>query len=85
MKEFTKPALIRIARQAGIKTISDDCYDLIRTIISLRLKELCKVINIVHSQKNTKTIMADDVYEAFSQLNLAITTSSELEIKPCSK
>ena len=56
---ITKPSLQRIARQAGIKSMSDDCVDIIRTLLHAKTAEICDILIL---QNNcTKTIMVDDV------------------------
>ena len=37
---FTKPAITRLARRAGVKSMSDDCVDVVRSMIALKLDEM---------------------------------------------
>ena len=41
---ITKPSLQRIARQAGIKSMSDDCVDIIRTLLHAKTSEICDIL-----------------------------------------
>ena len=61
---FTKPALTRLARRAGVKSMSDECLDTLRNLITGKLKEVLYVTSIINEQNNTKTIMNVDLYEA---------------------
>lgn len=73
---ITKPSLQRIARQAGIKSMSDDCVDIIRTLLHAKTAEICDILIL---QNNcTKTIMVDDVYAALQSLNVNLTRSDNL-------
>ena len=70
---FTKPAITRLARRAGVKSMSDDCVDVIRTLTAVKLNELLKTTLVINEQSSTRTIMPDDVYAAlqFEGLNVA--------------
>tara|TARA_B100001540_G_scaffold312789_1_gene334511 strand:+ start:771 stop:1025 length:255 start_codon:yes stop_codon:yes gene_type:complete len=72
-KGFTKPAITRLARRAGVKSMSDDCTDVIRSLIAMRLDEILRSTVAINEQSSTKTIMVDDIYTAmqFSGLNVA--------------
>ena len=73
---ITKPSLQRIARQAGIKSMSDDCVDIIRTLLHAKTAEICDILIL---QKNcTKTIMVGDVYAALQTLNVNLARSDNL-------
>tara|TARA_B100000212_G_C27332089_1_gene515120 strand:+ start:704 stop:958 length:255 start_codon:yes stop_codon:yes gene_type:complete len=72
-KGFTKPAITRLARRAGVKSMSDDCVDVIRSLIAMRLNEILKATVAVNEQSSTRTIMLDDIYTAmqFNGINVA--------------
>jgi len=78
MDTLTKPALTRIARRAGVKSLSDDCFEPIRNLIGIKLYELIKTSIIVNSEHQTKTIMPNDIYQALHLLNYNVTESSDL-------
>ena len=78
MEFITKPSLSKLARRAGIKSMSDDCYDLIRSLINMKLKEVIETVVILNDQRNTNTFMLVDLYEALSLLNHNITKSDNL-------
>ena len=64
MEHITKPSITRLARRAGVKSLSDECYNTIRSLIGKYLDEIIIVSLIVNSEHNTKTLMQEDVYEA---------------------
>jgi len=80
METLTKPSLTRMARRAGVKSLSDDCFEPIRNLIGIKLSELIKTSIIVNSEHQTKTIMPTDIYHALHLLNYNVTQSSDLNI-----
>jgi histone H3/H4 len=85
MENITKPSITRLARRAGVKSISDNCFDTIRDLIDYRLQEVISASLIVNSERQTKTLMADDVYEALRLLNYNVTQSIDMGKSTCSK
>ena len=81
MEGITKPALTRLARRGGVKSLSDDCFETIKNLIGIKLYEIINVVLIVNSERQTKTIMSNDIYEALHLLNYNITQSNDLNIK----
>jgi histone H3/H4 len=75
---LSKPSITRLARRAGVKSLSDDSYNTIRNLIGMKLNEIINTVIIVNNNHNTKTIMPNDVYKAFELLGYNITESSEL-------
>jgi len=76
--EITKPSITRLSRRAGVKSLSDDCHEMIRKIIENKLGEVLNTVLCVNSEHNTKTILSSDVYDALHILNHKITASTEL-------
>lgn len=85
MEDITKPSITRLARRAGIKSVSEDCYDLIRKLIDVKLEEILRITMIVNTERQTKTLMAEDVYEAISLSGTNLTQSTELGVATCQK
>ena len=85
MEDITKPSIIRLARRAGVKSVSDECFHAIRQLIDNRLNELVYAALIVNSEHQTKTLMSDDVYDAFTLLGNNVTQSNDLGTSTCSK
>ena len=76
-KGFTKPAITRLARRAGVKSMSDDCIVPIKHLVAMKLDDILATTLIVNSQHATKTIMPDDVYEAFSLYGINVARTEE--------
>lgn len=85
MEDITKPSITRLARRAGVKSLSDDCFDPIRYIISSKLDEIIKAALVVNSEHQTKTLMTEDIYDAFTLLKHNLTQSNDLGTTTCSK
>lgn len=75
---LTKSAITKLARRAGVKSVSEDCYETIRNLIGMKLNEIIKGIIITNNNHNTKTIMTSDVYKTLEILGYNITESNEL-------
>lgn len=85
MEDITKPSITRLARRAGVKSVSEDCFNSIRHLIANRMDELILAALIVNSEHQTKTLMSEDVYDAFSIIGHNVTQSSDLGTSTCSK
>jgi histone H3/H4 len=66
MDNISKPSINRIAKLAGIKSMSDDCYDLIKNIMFEKLDDIIKIAIITNSERQTKTLMVEDIYNALN-------------------
>jgi len=85
MEKFTKPSIVRVARKAGIKNLSDDCYDTIRDMVSMKLKEVLSAAVITNDVRGTKTLMANDVVNSLRLQGVYISRSSDLNDQTCAK
>jgi histone H3/H4 len=85
METITRPSITRVARKAGVKSVSEDCFVVIRQLINLKLKEVLNAALIVNSEHQTKTLMSDDIYDAINILGYNITQSNDLGTHTCSK
>ena len=82
---LTKPSITRIARIAGVKSLSEDTFELVRELATNKLEELIRIALIVNTEHNTKTLMSEDIYEAISYDGINLAQSNELGEKTCSK
>lgn len=73
--EITRPSITRLSRLAGVKSISEECYDEIKQIMLYRLEKVIKTALVVNAQKQNKTLLPDDIYDALALLgeNLAVS------------
>ena len=78
---INKPSLSRLARKAGVKSISEDSYPQINNFIEEKLNEVLRGILIINSEKNTKTIMPEDIYAGLNLCGYNVTSSTELNSK----
>jgi histone H3/H4 len=85
MENITKPSITRLARRAGVKSLSDECYNNIRNIVHTQLTNIIIAALVVNSEHNTKTLMPEDIYEALRLRGHNVTQSTELGTSTCAK
>ena len=76
--EMTRPSITRLARRAGVKSISEECFPDIRALVTQRLHIVIQNALIVNSEHQTKTLMTDDIYESLATLEENLTQSHDL-------
>ena len=85
MEKISKPSINRLARRAGVKSISEDCYETIRNLIGMELTNIIKNIIVINSHNQTKTIMVKDVYDSLHLMNYNVAQSNDLNTNSCLK
>lgn len=85
MEHITKPAITRLARKAGVKSLSEDCYNSINELVKTQLSEIIVAALVVNSEHNTKTLMPNDIYEALYLRGYNVTQSNDLGTTTCTK
>ena len=85
MEHLTKPAITRLARKAGVKSLSEDCYNSINKLVKTQLSEIIVAALVVNSEHNTKTLMPEDIYDAFNLRGYNVTQSNDLGTTTCAK
>ena len=78
MDGITKPSITRLARRAGVKSLSDDCFNTTRYMVAEKLEEVLNAVLVVNSENQTRTIMVNDVYDALHILGHNVTRSTEM-------
>ena len=85
MEKISKPSINRLARRAGVKSISEDCYETIRNLIGMELTNIIKNIIVINSHNQTKTIMVKDVYDSLHLMNYNVAQYNDLNTNSCLK
>ncbi len=80
MDKLSKPAITRLARRAGVKSLSEDTFPKIRSNIDKILEEFIRTVMIVHRQNKTKVIMLSEVYKALESHGYNVAHSDDLNI-----
>jgi histone H3/H4 len=75
---ITKPSISRLARRAGVKSLSEDCYKEVNSYIDSFLYKILNVIYMVNRSKNNKTILTDDLYDALKLLGHNLSKSTDI-------
>ena len=61
MDNIKKVSIKRLADCAGVKSLGDDCYDVIREIIEKQIKEIVTIGHTLMVEDNSKTQTAQHV------------------------
>jgi len=75
----------RLARKAGVKSMSVGCYPLIHRVILAKLHDVAKITLIANSENHTKTIMGNDIVNTLSILGHNVGESNTLGTQTCTK
>ena len=78
MESLSKPAIVRLARRAGVKSVSEECYPKVRNHIDNMLDEITSAIMIVHKQNKTKIVMTSELYKALETLGYNVAQSDDV-------
>jgi histone H4 len=78
MEGITRPAITRLSRRGGVKSVSDDCFPVIRNLIGTELDNIVRTALMVNSEHQTKTLMPDDVYQALKMNGYNVAQSTDL-------
>uniref|UniRef100_A0A6C0EJY0 Histone H2A/H2B/H3 domain-containing protein n=1 Tax=viral metagenome TaxID=1070528 RepID=A0A6C0EJY0_9ZZZZ len=76
--EITRPSITRLARRAGIKSVSEECFPSIKALIVYELENAIRASLIVNSEHQTKTLMTDDIYDGLALNGKRLTMSHDL-------
>ena len=72
MNGITRPPLKRLARRAGVRSMSEQCAPLLRQLVALELNRIMRFTSVVNQQHNTKTVMIDDLYNALQLMGINV-------------
>lgn len=64
---FTRPSILKIARKAGVKSLAEDSYVVIDTLMMDRIEKFVRDGLLVNHVRKGKVLTADDVQEAMRQ------------------
>jgi histone H3/H4 len=83
MEYITKPSITRLARRAGVKSISEECYTVIHDSIGATIKDIVGVALIINKSRSTKTLMEDDIHDALRLKGYNTAQSTDLGSGTC--
>ena len=83
MEYITKPSITRLARRAGVKSMSEECYSTIHDYIGSTIEDIVEVALLVNMARSTKTLMEDDVYDALRLKGYNVAQSTDLGSGTC--
>ena len=85
MYHIPKPSITRLSRRAGVKSLSDECYNTVRGLIDMYLSEIINTALVVNSEHNTKTLMPEDIYDALLLKGYNVAQSHDMGTTTCAK
>lgn len=71
--KISKLSLIKLSRRAGIKSISQDSYDIIKKILIHELDDIIYKSVIINSESIHKSLMPNDIYNALEIKGINLT------------
>jgi histone H3/H4 len=80
MEHISKPSIKRLSKRAGVKSMSDDSYEVVNKIIEQNLEEIINVVLVINSQNKNKIITKEDLYNALNLKGCNVSYSNELGI-----
>ncbi|KAI1470620.1 histone-fold-containing protein [Daldinia caldariorum] len=69
---ITKPAIRRLARRGGVKRISAQIYDEVRSALKARLEEIIRDCVVYTEYRQRKTVTINDVIHSLKRLGRPI-------------
>jgi histone H3/H4 len=83
MEHITKPSITRLARRAGVKSLSEDCYQIIHDAIGSTIEDVARVGLLVNASRSTKTLMVEDIHDALRLKGYNVAQSTDLGTGTC--
>lgn len=59
----------KLTKCAGIKSMSEDCFDVIKHLINVKVEKVCKTACMIMTEEKTKTLSSTHVHHALELLN----------------
>ena len=87
VKQLTNPSFERMARAAGVKSMSKDVYDVLRVLARSKMEEVLNDAYIYTEFRKAKTLSEDDVLmgiqNQLSQPHMAYSDHLTKKVKKC--
>ena len=83
MEHIKKPSITRLARRAAIKSLSEECYPVIHQAIGEEIESIISAALIINSERGTKTLMMEDIRDAFRIRGHNVASSNVLGTATC--
>jgi histone H3/H4 len=74
---INKPSLVRLSKIAGVKSLSQDSYDILNKVALDKLEDIVDACIIVNSQNKKKIISKKDLYSALHILGYNLTSNTD--------
>ncbi len=64
---FTRPSIVKIARKAGVKSLADECFMLVDTLMMDHIETLVREGLLMNKVRGGKVLSVEDVQAALMQ------------------
>ncbi len=64
---FTRPSIVKIARKAGVKSLADECFVLVDTLMMDHIEALVREGLLMNKVRGGKVLSVEDVQAALMQ------------------
>ncbi len=79
VKYFTKPSILKLARKAGVKSLSEDAYPVIDTILAARIEQLVRDGLHIHQMRGARVLTCDDIQKGAELRGMFFADGNELK------
>ena len=66
MDHLTKPSITRLARRAGVKSLTDDCYLPLFDATEKLVRAVMEIALVINAERGARTVMSEDIYDAMA-------------------
>jgi len=80
---ITKPALTRLARTAGVKSMSGQMYDELRAVMKLRMEQVLESADIVRASRRAKTFNEEDIIQGIANVDVKLAFTNDPTSRRC--
>lgn len=74
---ISSTSLLRLSHRAGIKTMTEDCYEVINEIVRHKMNQIIDISSKISDDRRKKMIMPDDVHFSLNMLGINVVKMAE--------
>ncbi len=78
---ISSTSLLRLSHKAGIKTMTEDCYEVINEIVKYKVNQIIDISSKISDDRKKKMIMPDDLHFALNILGINVVKMAEPSAK----
>jgi histone H3/H4 len=74
---ISSTSLLRLSHRAGIKTMTEDCYEVINEIVRHKMNQIIDISSKISDDRRKKMIMPDDIHFSLNMLGINVVKMAE--------